>query len=68
MLVTYYSTQRPIDIGTIPRLPKPKVIENFDERTYVDDIGRYAWGRVQYDEELDSQTIKNYELVKSTKE
>ena len=64
-MVTYYSTQRPIDIGTIPKNPKPILIENYDERTFVKAINREAWGCLVYENESDERVAKMYELVKS---
>ena len=60
----YYSIYRPIGPGTIPSIPKPVNIENFDRREFVEAIGRSAWGYVEYEEPLDDKTVADYELVK----
>ena len=60
----YYSIYRPIGPGTIPSIPKPVNIENFDRREFVEAIGRSAWGYVEYEEPLDEKTAADYELVK----
>ena len=59
-----YSIYRPIGPGCIPNTPKPVNIENFDRREFVEDIGRPAWGYVEYEEPLDEKTAADYELVK----
>ena len=60
----YYSIYRPIGPGCIPNTPKPVNIENFDRRHFVGEIGREAWGYVEYEEPLDGKTAADYELVK----
>lgn len=47
----YYSTQRPIAPGTFPKPEGNKVLEivNFDGPTYCEEIGREAWGYVDYE-------------------
>lgn len=59
----YYSTQRPIDPGTIPTEPKPTKVENFVERTFIESIGRQAWGYVEYPYELSTKEFTNLELI-----
>lgn len=59
----YYSLLRPIDIGTLPRKDFTHY-ENFDIRTYVDSIGREAWGFVEYSKELTEDEMKTYSLMK----
>ena len=60
----YYSTQRPVSIGTYP---KGGVLEitNFDFREYVEEIGRKAWGFLTYDRKLSEQEMNDYELVEA---
>ena len=55
----YYSTLRPIGPGTCP--DNFDEFENFDYRTYVDEIGREVWGWVEYAEPLDCP--EKYDLV-----
>ena len=55
----YYSTLRPIGPGTCPG--NFTDFENFDYRKHVDEIGREAWGWVEYEEPLDFP--EKYDLV-----
>ncbi|MCD8013275.1 MAG: hypothetical protein LUG99_08885 [Lachnospiraceae bacterium] len=64
----YYSTQRPVSLGTFPGGHKVREIFNFDERTYVESIGRRAWGWIEFEDELTEKEARNYELVKATAE
>jgi hypothetical protein len=59
----YYSTQRPISIGTYPKTEYgPNDIVNFDKRQLVED-GRFkAWGYLTYLAALTQKQIKDYEL------
>lgn len=61
----YYSTQRPISIGTYPKPQGNPVIDfhNFDRRQYVQEIGGEAWGWITYVQPLSEQDMKAYELV-----
>ena len=50
MKYRYYSTQRPVSAGTYPK-PKDNpamLIHNYNERQYVTEIGRLAWGYIEY--------------------
>lgn len=58
----YYSTQRPVDIGTFPREPKPDRIENFDSRITVENGTFKAWGYLVYKQPLTEAQMKEYEL------
>lgn len=62
-MTRYYSTQRPIGPGTFPRQDGREIVVNFDCKTYCDEIGREAWGYVEYNQPLASEDIKAYELV-----
>ena len=69
MSYKYYSTQRPVDIGTYPKdfANKPIEIKNFDERIYVElenDSFR-AWGYLIYNQPLTQKQIDDYELKPS---
>ena len=46
----YYSTQRPVDLGTFPKSPgnAPVEIINFDERRMVEGGTMRAWGELAY--------------------
>lgn len=59
----YYSTQRPVSIGTYPKSQKTINMTNFNERKIVDEIGREAWGYVEYESPLTEQEMNQYELV-----
>ena len=59
----YYSTQRPVDIGTFPRTDNgPVRIVNFEEREGVEQGHYRAWGYLVYDAPLTEKQIDDYEL------
>ncbi|MBD5504576.1 MAG: hypothetical protein HDR09_12840 [Lachnospiraceae bacterium] len=60
----YYSTQRPITPGSYPKSPFNEVLQvvNFDSRTYCEDIGREAWGYIEYKNPLHPEDVVDYEL------
>ena len=60
----YYSTQRPVDIGTFPKPPDNKVVEivNFDKRIPVENETMRAWGYIEYQKPLTEQQANDYEL------
>jgi hypothetical protein len=59
----YYSTQRPVDIGTFPKtVSGPIRFVNFDTRESVE-MGRIqAWGYLIYDAPLTEKQISDYKL------
>lgn len=60
----YYSTQRPIDIGTFPK-PEgnaPVEIHNYDNRQPVEDDAMLAWGYLEYVKPLTEKEMNDYEL------
>lgn len=57
----YYSTERPIAPGTIPR--GAVEVTNYDKKTYSPEIGRMAWGYVVYPKPLESPDA--WELVEA---
>lgn len=59
----YYSTQRPVMPGSYPKRVPVRKIHNYDYRTYIEEIGRQAWGYIEYEGELTTSEIANYELV-----
>lgn len=63
MKYRYFSTMRPVSIGTYPNNGKVVEIHNFDSREMVKSIGREAWGYVDYSEPLTEKEISSYELV-----
>ena len=60
----YYSTQRPVDIGTFPKPPDNRVMEivNFDKRIPVENEPFHAWGYVEYQKPLTEKQADDYEL------
>lgn len=63
MVYRYYSTQRPVQIGGYPASENVTLIHNFEDPKYCEEIGRPAWGYIEYDRLLSEKEIKNYELV-----
>lgn len=61
----YYSTQRPIAPGSFPKPPFNKVqeIHNFDSKTFCKEIGREAWGYIEYERLLNPMTAIDFELT-----
>lgn len=61
----YYSTLRPVSIGTFPNPIGNSVLEikNFDRKMYCEDIDRKAWGYIDYSSPLSQKDIDDYELV-----
>lgn len=61
----YYSTQRPVGPGTFPKPQGNAVKEvfNFDSKTYCEEVGREAWGYIEYEQPLDPETAAGYALV-----
>jgi len=60
----YYSIHRPVAPGTFPKTVKVNEIYNFDNRVFCEEIGREAWGWIDYNGELDEKDADAYELVK----
>ena len=60
----YYSTQRPVDIGTFPKPPdnKPVEIHNYDKRQSVENGTMQAWGYLEYAKQLTEKEASDYEL------
>jgi hypothetical protein len=59
----YYSTQRPIDIATYPKIKnRPVRFENYDKREEVEQGRILAWGHLIYDAPLTDDEIYEYEL------
>ena len=67
MSYRYYSTQRPLWPGAFPRSTKNKVVDitNYDRRTFVEELGREAWGCIEYERPLDPEDARDYELVEA---
>lgn len=62
----YYSTQRPVDIGTFPKPPDNPVVEvhnyDADSRIPVENGMIQAWGYVEYQKPLTEKEAGDYEL------
>lgn len=61
----YYSIMRPVMPGSYPKKTAVQEIKNFDEKTFCEEIGREAWGYIDYSEELAESEAAAYELVKA---
>ncbi len=63
-LYKYYSTQRPVDLGTFPKPPHnaPDEIVNYDQRVPVEDGAFAAWGHLTYTKPLTKKQALDYEL------
>lgn len=61
----YYSTQRPVMPGSYPKNKDNQITEiyNYDDKTYIEEIGREAWGYIDYLYPLAEKDISDYELV-----
>ena len=59
---TYYLLRRPPSPGTHPIDGLADLVD-FGERKYVDEIGRYAWGRLAYLRKLSDQEVDNWEMA-----
>ena len=64
----YYSIYRPVMPGTFPKTQMVNEIHNFDYRQYCPEIGREAWGWIEYESEISEKDATNYELVKVNEE
>ena len=65
----YYSTHRPVDIGTFPKPAGNPPVEfvNFDRREAVEHDTFMAWGYLLYEKPLTAEEMYNYELRPSRK-
>ena len=63
-LYKYYSTQRPVDIGTFPKPSRnaPDEIVNYDQRVPVENGAFMAWGHLTYTRPLTKRQTSDYEL------
>ena len=64
--MTYYSTQRPISLGTYPHASAVVDIVRYDEPRYIDGIHRTAYGHLDYDRELTDEEQEHYGLRPAT--
>lgn len=59
----YYSTQRPVDLGTFPKLDTgPLAILNYEQRQLVENDTVWAWGSLTYAAPLTQKQMEDYEL------
>lgn len=63
----YFSTQRPVDIGTFPKPADnpPVEIFNYDKRVLVEGGSLRAWGELIYAKPLTEKQMADYELKPS---
>jgi len=61
--VRYYSPHRPVAPGTYPQTQKVLNIYNFDSPEYIEEIGRYAWGYIDYKNDISVADADRYELL-----
>lgn len=59
----YYSTQRPVGPGTYPRQGGTETVTNFNGKIFCEEIGREAWGYIEYREPITSEQARAYELT-----
>ena len=64
MRYRYWLTLRPAMPGTIPT-DNLVWINNFDSRTYEEEVGREVWGYVEYSRRLPDMKVVNYELIEA---
>ena len=62
-IMKYYNTQRPITPGTYPSDYEFEKIVNFDEKIYIKEIDREAWGYLEIGCLLPDDVIKEWELT-----
>ena len=67
-MVRYYSILRPVGLGTYPLTDGNMVLNivNYDKRKYIEEIGRMAWGHIEYSQELPVLVAKGYDLVRGS--
>ena len=56
----YYLTERPRSIATQPADYRDWI--DYDDRTYISEIGRSVWGVLYYDRQLTPEEIERFEL------
>lgn len=61
----YYSAERPVTVGSVPRQGLVHV-ENFDGRVFIPAVGCDCWGAVEYDHELTGSEVSSWELISET--
>lgn len=65
-MIRYYSPLRPFGTGTYPRQDGRETITNFTEgRIFCEEIGREAWGYIEYPEPITDKDARSYDLIKA---
>lgn len=59
----YYSTQRPVLPGGYPKKDAVQKIHNYDKKIFCEEIGREAWGYIDYTDSLEKEEAEAYELT-----
>ncbi len=61
----YYSAHRPVTPGSFPKPEGNKVLNvtSFDDKTYCEELGREAWGYVEYERPLSEKEAQDWELT-----
>lgn len=62
-MYTYYSTMRPVGIGTYPSDRKVLAVHNFNEPIQVEEIHHHAWGIIGFEGKLTAKEQDIYDLV-----
>lgn len=62
-MYSYFSTMRPVSIGTYPTNHKVLDVQNFSKAKQIDEINHHAWGIISFDEKLTEREQEMYELV-----
>lgn len=61
----YYSTQRPIVPGAYPPGYPVDGVKNFKGKIYCEEIGRDAWGYIDFNGNIREMDATRYELIKA---
>lgn len=61
----YYSTQRPVVPGSYPSGNRVESIVNFEKKTFCEEIGREAWGYIDFAQPLPESEAQKWELTQA---
>ena len=64
-MARYYSTQRPVTPGSYPSSYAVEEIVNFDQKTFCEEIGREAWGYIDFVDQLPEGGAERWELTRA---
>lgn len=64
----YYCIMRPPMIVGVPHSRILQDARCFEERRYIPEIDRMAWGYVEYAHELSFAEVRDYELIAAPRE